>query len=442
MRVPGASERLLYSVERVPRSVTSGPRPARHANGAALTVSGSRQPARAAAVPSAAPSPPAQPPEMRSCAPAAAARRALRLRRWIAVRTSRDARAGFVSAAARSISVRARCASAGTMGGSDSPAQTAPASARSMARRTASTPRGSWRQPSEPAHVSSVQASPSSQSASPPGQGGTVVVVDVVVTTSVPRAPADGEASAGSRATASRIPDRMASDVLLFPRGEGSNRHAAPGDCFGLRGTLASRAAAASRTRVAWRRCLSERAGEQAVDRGPPVVLEEARARAAEVRLGDDWIAEGFPRVARPAEPAVARLVEDVDRLVEELGELGRHARSTRDRVVRLDAADHEDLATVVHLVPDALQDFPEERGVGVAAVHQLRQVGEAHVALAELRTREDADAAAPGVAVTLEGEVHLVDAVALGGLAEGGFGALGRAAEEDAVLGKHGRRP
>ena len=92
--------------------------------------------------------------------------------------------------------------------------------------------------------------------------------------------------------------------------------------------------------------------------------------------------------------------------------------------------------------MPDALQDLAEERRVRVAAVHQLGEVGEAHVALPELGAREDADAAAAGVVVALEGEVDLVDAVALGGGAEGSLGAVGGAAEEDAALGKHGRRP
>src|SRR5438093_10712255 len=116
MRVPGASERLLYAAVRVPRSVTSGPRPARQANGAVLAAPGSRQAAREAAAPSVAPSPPAQPPEMRPRAPAAAARRAPRLRRWIVARTRRGARAGFVSAAALSIGRLARSARAGTVG--------------------------------------------------------------------------------------------------------------------------------------------------------------------------------------------------------------------------------------------------------------------------------------------------------------------------------------
>ena len=45
-------------------------------------------------------------------------------------------------------------------------------------------------------------------------------------------------------------------------------------------------------------------------------------------------------------------------------------------------------------------------------------------------------------VVVALEGEVHLLDAVALGGRAELGLGAVRGAAEEDAVLGLHGGSP
>ena len=48
-------------------------------------------------------------------------------------------------------------------------------------------------------------------------------------------------------------------------------------------------------------------------------------------------------------------------------------------------------------------------------------------------------DPASARVVVALEGEVHLLDAVALGGRAEGGLGALRGAAVEDAVLGLHG---
>ena len=59
-----------------------------------------------------------------------------------------------------------------------------------------------------------------------------------------------------------------------------------------------------------------------------------------------------------------------------------------------------------------------------------------------QLFVGEHADAAAARIVVTLEGEVHLVDAVALGGGAEAGLGAVRGAAVEDAVFGLHGGSP
>ena len=146
-----------------------------------------------------------------------------------------------------------------------------------------------------------------------------------------------------------------------------------------------------------------------------------------------------LPGVAGPPEPAVLLLVEDVQSLVEELGVLGAHAGAAHDRRVGLDLAHQEDVLAVVHLMPDALQHLAEERRVGIAPVHELADVRQAHVAVLQLLVGQHADAAGAGIGMSLEGEVHLVDAVALGGLAEGGFGALRSAAEENAVLWLHG---
>ena len=74
------------------------------------------------------------------------------------------------------------------------------------------------------------------------------------------------------------------------------------------------------------------------------------------------------------------------------------------------------------------------ERTVGVAAVHQPRHVFEADVARLQLLVIEDADAAAAGIGVALEREVHFLDAVALGARAELGLGARRAAAEQDEV--------
>src|SRR5262249_59535643 len=96
------------------------------------------------------------------------------------------------------------------------------------------------------------------------------------------------------------------------------------------------------------------------------------------------------------------------------------------------------DLLPVLHLVPEGLQHLPEERGVGILPVHQLADVGEAHVPPPELRVGQHAEPAAARRLVSLEGEVHLVDAMALRGGAERRLGAPLTAAEENAVLAPH----
>src|SRR6185503_666836 len=84
------------------------------------------------------------------------------------------------------------------------------------------------------------------------------------------------------------------------------------------------------------------------------------------------------------------------------------------------------------------LEDFAKQRGVRELPVHQLADVAEAHVAAPELGVGEDAAPALPDRIVALEGEVHLVDAVALGGGAERRLGTRRTAAEQDAVLAPH----
>src|SRR5437016_1359937 len=203
----------------------------------------------------------------------------------------------------------------------------------------------------------------------------------------------------------------------------------------------ASGAARGARRTLPWkRRRLREGSREQRVDRRLAVGPEEARARAAEARLPDEGGILGAPSLAAPAEPSVALLVEDVKRRVQDLRKLAGHAGATGHGVVRVDPAHDEDLLGVVHLVPDRLQHFAEERRVGILAVHELAQVAEAHVAAPQLGAREDAPTTLAHGVVPLEGEVDLVDAVALRGGAEGRFRARRAAAEENAVLAPHVR--
>ena len=66
--------------------------------------------------------------------------------------------------------------------------------------------------------------------------------------------------------------------------------------------------------------------------------------------------------------------------------------------------------------------------------MHQPRHVLEADVARLQLLVIEHADAAVPGDGVAVEGEVHFLDAMALGAGAELRLGAGRAAAEQDHV--------
>src|SRR5262245_51319493 len=101
----------------------------------------------------------------------------------------------------------------------------------------------------------------------------------------------------------------------------------------------------------------AKRALEELVDRPAAVPGEEARPRAGEVRMLDRRRRGRLEAVAPPHGPAVLLLVEDEQRLVAELRELGAPAGAALDGAVGEDLADDVDLLAAVHLVPDALQD-------------------------------------------------------------------------------------
>src|SRR5690606_7967077 len=109
--------------------------------------------------------------------------------------------------------------------------------------------------------------------------------------------------------------------------------------------------------------------------------------------------------------------------LVPHARELDRPAGAADDRAVFLDAADDEDLLAAAHHVPERLQHAADHAALGaVGAVEAPRDVDEAHVAGRELARRELVGAAGALLLVAVEGEVHLVHAPALGGLAEHGL--------------------
>src|SRR5713101_59025 len=122
-----------------------------------------------------------------------------------------------------------------------------------------------------------------------------------------------------------------------------------------------------------------EAAREQRLDGLLAVRVEGAGARAGEVGVRDRRHAASLPGRSRPAEPGVLVLVEDRERLIAQLRELGAPPRPAAHRPVVQDRADDVDLLAAVDLVPERLEDLPERRAVAVAAVHQLRDVLEAH---------------------------------------------------------------
>ncbi len=170
------------------------------------------------------------------------------------------------------------------------------------------------------------------------------------------------------------------------------------------------------------------------------VWLQHARAGAGEVNVLDHRFVAAAARdpgrrLAIPLEPAVLVLIEDEQRLVAQLRELRAPAGAAAHGLIRLDGADDVDLLAVVDLIPDALQDLAEGRRVGIAAIHQPRDVGEADFAGGELFVIEDAQSARAHRLVAVEREVDFLDAEALGAGTELRFGAQGAAAEEDYVL-------
>src|SRR6185436_425544 len=139
-----------------------------------------------------------------------------------------------------------------------------------------------------------------------------------------------------------------------------------------------------------------------------------------------------------PREPAVLILIEDVQRLVAQLGELGAPAGAAFHGQVVLNRADDVDLLPVVHLIPECLENLPQRRPLGVATVHQARHVREAHVSYGQFFVIEHAHAAMALDAGSVEREVDLLDAVALGAVAAPRLGARSAAAEQNAVAWDH----
>ena len=140
------------------------------------------------------------------------------------------------------------------------------------------------------------------------------------------------------------------------------------------------------------------------------------------------------PCRAGPSEPRIAALIERVERLVAEFGELRAPPGPATHGIVLVDGPDDVDLLAVVHLIPERLQHFSYGRSFGIAAVHQPGDVLEADVAGQQLFVIQDADAAVTLDPMTLEREVDFLNAVPLGAGTEVRLRARSAAAEQDAV--------
>src|SRR3989440_6356529 len=116
-------------------------------------------------------------------------------------------------------------------------------------------------------------------------------------------------------------------------------------------------------------RCEAPR--EELFDRPSSGVVQEARSRAAELRVTDDQLARLLPGGAVPAKPFLLLLIEDEERLVAELREFRTPARAALDGIVLENLADDVDLLAVVDLVPDRLQHLSKQPALAVVAEHE-----------------------------------------------------------------------
>jgi hypothetical protein len=174
---------------------------------------------------------------------------------------------------------------------------------------------------------------------------------------------------------------------------------------------------------------LTERPLEEIIDGGGAVGFENASSGAGDLGMGDLGIGDRFPCLAGPALPFAGFLVENEQGFVAQLCELGSPAGAALDRAVFQYLADDLDFLAVVDLVPDALQDFPEDWGIGKRSVHQLADVRQADIALLQFLVRQYADTSCPGIAVSLECKVDLFDAVSFGGGSKSRLGSVCRSA-------------
>src|SRR5262245_55370901 len=144
------------------------------------------------------------------------------------------------------------------------------------------------------------------------------------------------------------------------------------------------------------------------------------------------------PTTFVPGKPLAALLIENMEGLVAEFGELGAPPSTTLDCLVLENLANNVNLLPVIDLVPDALKDFAKHRTVGVASVHQTRQILHTDVSSLQLLMIEYPQSTMSECLVAFEGKIDFFDSKPLRVDAELGFRTLSTSAEQDAIFLYH----
>jgi hypothetical protein len=173
------------------------------------------------------------------------------------------------------------------------------------------------------------------------------------------------------------------------------------------------------------------------------VLLEKPRSRSCEMRVADNRFVSPFPLnplYLIPPEPGIALLVENKQRLVADFGELGAPARTPFHGFVRQDLPDNVNPLPVVDLIPDALQDLAQCRALRISAIHQFRNVFQAHVAIFQFFAIQDAHTSLSAPDMSFKREIHLFNPKALRIRAKFRFSPFSATAKKNYIFLLHAR--
>jgi hypothetical protein len=119
----------------------------------------------------------------------------------------------------------------------------------------------------------------------------------------------------------------------------------------------------------------------------------------------------GFlPLSAIPFGPGVFILIKYVKRLIAYLGEFRAPAGSSFDGAIVLNDPDDKHFIGIIDLMPDALQNFFEQRTRGVTAVHQFGNITEADITFLKFFGCQTVDPSRAFNLMPFEGEIDFLD--------------------------------